>query len=182
MAASGSSELSKDDARVEAGKLAEDSGVRESGHLVAGNQGIAGGQEEYAALRGKIKRPRNRVRRATIATVLALLGAGYLQWNATKTDHQFSNMGTVVLCFVLGSYILFQFHCLARVRWNGLVVPLAMGLAIVVAVTLFRFEGFSGELLPQYAYRFGSPPPAMRTASLGRSSDCGYALVWISRQ
>lgn len=170
MAASGSSDSSTDETQVEAGRLVQDFGAGESvdqesqaGHLVAGNQRTGLHEEEHAASRGKIKRPRNRVRRAIVATVLALLGAGYLQWNATKTDHQFSNMGTVALCFVLGGYILFQLHCLARMRWNGLVVPLAGVLAIVVAVTLFRFEGFSGELLPQYAYRFGSPPPAMRT-------------------
>ena len=128
MAASGSSDPSSDNAQVEAGKLAQDSGVHESvdhesDHLIAGNQGGAGHEQGDAALRGTIKQSRNRGRRATLATVVAVLGAGYLQWNAAKTDHQFSNMGTVLLCIMLGCYILFQLHCLARIRWNGLVVP-----------------------------------------------------------
>ena len=116
-----------------------------------------------ATQRVKVKRPRNRVRRAAIAAGLGLSGVGYLQWNATATDHQFSNMGTVVLCLVIGLYILFQVHCLARTRWNGLVVPLAIVLGIVGFSVLCRFEGFSGELVPQYSFRFASGPPAMRT-------------------
>ena len=182
MAASGSSDPSSDNGQVEAGKLAQDSGVHksvdhESDHLIAGNQGAAGHEQGDAALRGTIKQSRNRGRRATVATVVAVLGAGYLQWNAAKTDHQFSNMGTVLLCIMLGCYILFQLHCLARIRWNGLVVPLAIVLAIVVAVTLFRFEGFSGELVPQYAYRFGSPPPAMRTVKDSKGAQVAVPVA-----
>ncbi len=180
MAASDSSESSDEDASLEAGDLDRNPEVQEAevqeaeaGLLATGMQGNALRDEEHAVSQGKIKRPRNRMRRATIAAGLAVIGAGYLQWNATKTDHQFSNMGTVVLCFVLGCYVLFQLHCLARVRWNGLVVPLAVVLAIVMAGTLFRFEGFSGELVPQYAYRFGSPPPAMRTVDDAAGTQLG---------
>jgi len=175
MAASDLSASSSDDAAVEAGNRAQGSGARNpesgTGHLVADEQVPA--EHESSASQVDVKRSRNRIRRATIAASLAVVGAGYLQWNATRTDHQFMNMGTVVLCFVLGCYILFQLHCLARIRWNALVVPLAMVLAIVVAVTLFRFEGFSGELVPQFAYRFGSPPPAMRTVEDSRDTPVG---------
>ena len=170
MTASESSGSGSDDAAVEAGNHAKDSGTRdpgsetghqETGHQETGEQGAA--ERQNAVSQVQVKRPRNRKRRAIIAASLAVISSGCLQWNAAKTDHQFSNMGTIVLCLVLGCYVVFQLHCLARLRWNGLVVPLASVLAIVVAVTLFRFEGFSGELVPQYAYRFGSPPPAMRT-------------------
>lgn len=168
MAALDSSDSGSDDAAAEAGQQGTGEKVPAEREEVSAELGDEASQVEA-------KRPRNRMRRATIAASLAVIGAGYLQWNATKTDHQFSNMGTVVLCFVLGCYILFQLHCLARVRWNVLVVPMAIVFAMVVAVTMFRFEGFSGELVPQYAYRFGSPPPAMRTVedSTGTQLDDG---------
>jgi hypothetical protein len=118
-----------------------------------------------------IRRPRNRIRRAVIAACLAVLGAGYLQWNASATDHQFSNIGTVLLWVVLGFYILFQLHCVARMRWNGLVVPLGVVVGIVCFAASFKFEGFSGELVPQYSFRFSSPPPAMRTVDDSSSSQ-----------
>lgn len=184
MAAPDSSESSSDDALAEADKLAQDSAVRTSvtdvqnenaraEHLASDEKMPAEGEASSARSEVRVQRPRNRGRRAVIAACLAILGAGYLQWNATATDHQFSNMGTVLVCFVLGCYILFQLHCLARMRWNGLVVPLASVLGIVVAVTLFRFEGFSGELVPQYSYRFGSPPPAMRTVADSMGEEFG---------
>ncbi|MAI74384.1 MAG: oxidoreductase [Rhodopirellula sp.] len=188
MAASDSSEASSDHAASEASELAQDASVHASGAEAqkAGDQAVRQPSDQQVqselgdAQEGSgspVKRPRNRGRRAIIAACFAVLGAGYLQWNATATDHQFSNMGTVLVCFVLGCYILFQLHCLARMRWNGLVVPLASVFGIVVAVTLFRFEGFSGELVPQYAYRFGSPPPAMRTVEDSSKGQLGVEAV-----
>ena len=172
MTVSDSPESNSDDAAVGDGQRAHDSGGQnsetknqtvESGHRIsAGNRSADGG---HVGREVKFKRPPNRIRRATIAACFAVILAGYLQWNATATDHQFSNMGTVVVCFVFGCYILFQLHCLARMRWNGLVVPLGILLGIIAAGALLRFEGFSGELVPQYSYRFSSPAPAMRSVS-----------------
>lgn len=172
MTVSDSPESNSDDAAVEDGQRAHDSEGQnsetktqtlESGQRLSdGNRSADGG---HVGREGKFKRPPNRVRRAAIAAFFAVILAGYLQWNAAATDHQFSNMGTVAVCFVFGCYMLFQLHCLARMRWNGLVVPFGMLLGIIAAGALLRFEGFSGELVPQYSYRFSSPPPAMRSVA-----------------
>ena len=121
----------------------------------------------------KRKRPRNRVRRAVIAMGFGVVGVGYLQSTAVATDHQIANMGTVLLCLVLGGYILFQLHCLARTRWNGLVVPLGTLLAIAGFAGLCKFEGFSGEMRPQFSFRFGSARPAMRTVDAAARESTG---------
>lgn len=134
---------------------------RESGKQVTDQH--ASPAQAAVASEARWQRPRNRGRRALVAACCAVLAAGYLQWNATATDHQFSNIGTLFVCLVLGCYVLFQLHCMARMRWNGLVVPAAMLLGTVVVGTVLEFDGFNGELVPQFRYRFGSPPPAMRT-------------------
>ena len=125
----------------------------------------------------KRRRPRSRVGRSVIAMCLGLAGVGYLQSTAVATDHQIANMGTVLLCFVLGSYILFQLHCIARMRWNGLVVPLGTVLAIAAFAGLCEFEGFSGEMRPQFSFRFGRVRPAMRNVDTAPRDSTGADSV-----
>ena len=111
MTASDSPESNSDDAAVGDGQRAHDSGGQnsetknqtvESGHRIsAGNRSADGG---HVGREVKFKRPPNRIRRATIAACFAVILAGYLQWNATATDHQFSNITTVTVFMMYGKY------------------------------------------------------------------------------
>jgi outer membrane protein assembly factor BamB len=69
-------------------------------------------------------------------------------------DNQISNMVTMLLVFLAtASSLWFLF----RRRWS--LGGVALG-GLVLAAILFRFEGFSGELQPKFAWRF-SPAPVL---------------------
>ena len=135
--------------------------------------GATGGQSPYAPLvdRQAGKRPRNRIRRSLIAGCLGIGLAVFLQGNATTTDHQYANLGTMVTGLVAGLYILFQVHCLARGKGSRWGVPLASVVTVVLLCCVFEFVGFSGELMPQFAVRFGKDRLEMRTLDTAASRD-----------
>jgi outer membrane protein assembly factor BamB len=100
----------------------------------------------------------------------SVLGAGIiaaLQWIAPSTDHQMANMA----CFVVGLVaILFaglQLHFWSKCIGHGLRVPVIAMLIVLTHVALFRFDGFSGELLPQFKLRLASSAPELRELPSG---------------
>ena len=109
------------------------------------------------------KRPRNRVRRMVVAGCFGIGTAVFLQWNATTTDHQDANLATLVVGLAIGFYVLFQIHCLAAANWNGFVLPLSIAAVLLAVIYLYEFKGFSGELVPQFSFRFSDDRLELRT-------------------
>ena len=124
-----------------------ESARQNSGDETAGVDEIANQEPGVTEANSADDKSRNRLGRAAVATLIGLVLVGLLQWNASETDHQFSNMATVLLVFLIGGYVLFQIHCLTRVRWNSFVVPGACLLVIAGFIGMWEFEGFSGELV-----------------------------------
>ncbi len=101
------------------------------------------------------KHPR-RLRRAMIGL---LLGAGLIavmQLAAPHTDHQFANMGSILVGFLTTIYIVYQLHRLVAQHHHWMLVP-AMSVVVVAGlISNFQFDGFSGEMIPQFKSRFGA--------------------------
>ena len=146
-----------------------ESARQNSGDETAGVDDISNQEPGVTEANSADDKSRNRLGRAAVATLIGLVLVGLLQWNASETDHQFSNMATVLLVFLIGGYVLFQIHCLTRMRWNSFVVPGAGLLVIAGFIGMWEFEGFSGELVPQFSFRFGNTRPAMQSVE----SDAG---------
>ncbi len=105
----------------------------------------------------------NHLRRVLIG---GLIGAGVIgcaQWSAPPLDHQVANMISLVVAAVTALFVIYQLQ-----RWAGkhgyrLGVAAVLILGIAGLSTMFQFDGFSGEMLPQFKLRFGSPPPQLRS-------------------
>ena len=116
-----------------------------------------------------VDRGRNPGRRAVLGTVVGTAIIALAQAVGPMTDHQLANLGSGVVFLVALLYVLYQLHCLVKQSGYRYVVP---GLAVAVVATLavmFRLEGFSGEMMPQFAYRFSNDRMAFR--SLGESTS-----------
>jgi outer membrane protein assembly factor BamB len=108
-------------------------------------------------------RPRRHLRRALIAGVIAAAIIATLQWIAPATDHQHANMVSVVVGLIALLFVLCQLHLHARWQGHRRFVPASAFTAMAVLVTLFRFDGFSGEMLPQFKWRFADSPLELRS-------------------
>ena len=106
---------------------------------------------------------RHRGRRAWIGI---LVGGGLMalsQWLAPATDHQMANLATIVVGLITGLFLLYQWHFICKRHGHPFAIPGLMLSAILGWSILFRFEGFSGEMLPQYVSRFSADPPPVRS-------------------
>ncbi len=111
-------------------------------------------------------------RRVVRMLVVLLIGVSLitgLQLLGTSTDHQVANFASGLIALIIGVILLFQLHRTASDFGATRAVPLALLGLIAAAVTLFRFDGFSGEMVPLFKLRFGSSTPAVR--SLSEASD-----------
>lgn len=94
-----------------------------------------------------------------------LLLTGLVQWTSPWTDRQVANIASGVM--LLGATMLMGVWWVRRwrnrfwVRWTPLA---AVALIVAAAAALFKPIGVSGELLPQFAYRYGEreAPPTPR--------------------
>lgn len=93
----------------------------------------------------------------------ALLLMALVQWTAPWTDRQLANIVSAVMLLVAVVSLLVWWvrrpHGSLWGRWAPLAV---LVLAVAGGAAVFKPVGVSGELLPQFAYRFGddSVPPA----------------------
>ena len=99
---------------------------------------------------------RNRGRRAVIGLIVGGSLVFAMQWMATDTDHQNANMGSLLVGFVTVLYVLLQLQLLAAAKGRRLVVPVCFLAAIATLAATFRFDGFSGEMLPQFRQRWAT--------------------------
>ncbi|QDT05286.1 outer membrane biogenesis protein BamB [Rubripirellula lacrimiformis] len=103
------------------------------------------------------KKLANRWRRAAIA---AIVGSGLIAtiWaGGDDSDHQYANMAMFVVGAIALIYVALQIHLIALRRGFRYLVPAMVGVVIGGAMSLFRFDGFSGEMMPQFASRFQQP-------------------------
>ena len=105
-----------------------------------------------------------------LACVAALIVIYVAQWFAPQFDHQSANMVSLVafLLFVLCVLWVSQKWFAARgQRW---VVPVTTLGIIGCATACFRFDGFSGEMFPQYSWRFTPQRMELKEVSDGVGS------------
>lgn len=99
---------------------------------------------------------------AMLLTIVLLIAVA--QGTARYTDHQIANIATAVLMFAFVATLLFW----SMRRLQGTIwfwgLPFGLVLAIGCAATLFEFTSFSGELVPQFRYRFAPKEVPMSLA------------------
>ena len=111
----------------------------------------------------------SRIRRAAAAAVVAVALIGVIQRYAPATDYQYAFFASVGVGFIALLTVLYQMQRIAGAagyRWR---IPLAFGGVLLIAVILFRFETFSGEMVPQFTWRFArhQTPPMLTEPSRG---------------
>lgn len=117
----------------------------------------SGGEASPASPADTQGKPAPSMRSAYIVAAFAVAFSLLAQWFAPFFDYQNANLITLT-CLALGAaYFLFALY--RRERWGGNVKRLPIFLIVTTALllVLFRFEGFSGEMFPQFVFRFGQP-------------------------
>lgn len=107
-------------------------------------------------------------RRVAGMLIVLLIGVALItgiQLLGTSTDHQMANFASGLVALITGVILLFQLHRTACDFGATKIVPVALLGLIAAAATLFRFDGFSGEMFPQFKLRFVSSTPAVRSLS-----------------
>ena len=100
--------------------------------------------------------PKPTLRLAWITLGVAVLLTAIAQYFAPQFDHQNANL-IGLTCITLAS--LYFLYCLHRIdrggghRWRIPIATLACLLALVIG---FRFDGFSGEMFPQFRFRWAT--------------------------
>lgn len=96
------------------------------------------------------------LRLAAITIAMAIAMTAIAQFCAPYFDHQNANLIGLTCLVIATLYLLFSLHRLAR--WEGhpwLVPTSAVALSVLLAA-MFQFEGFSGEMLPRFRFRFAN--------------------------
>ncbi|MCH1493902.1 MAG: hypothetical protein L7U72_01625, partial [Rubripirellula sp.] len=125
-----------------------------------------------------LKPQKRRGRRIAVGLLLASATIAIVQHWAPSTDHQIANLITIAIVIAVSIQFTWNLHWLAvskDKRWH---VPLAVVVLSILAPVLFDFEGFSGEIVPQIRFAFGSRGPKLQqtlasqdAASLPDSQD-----------
>ena len=118
----------------------------------------------------KIKR---RGRRMIIGCLIAVAIIATVQQKAPANDHQIANLITIVVMLILSLQVLWNLHWIAVREGKKWYVPFGCAGCIALAPYLFRFDGFSGEIIPQISFRIGGQTPARQVedASSGSGQD-----------
>ncbi len=118
---------------------------------------------------------RNHVRRSVIGGLIGASVIACLQWFAPSFDHQVANMISMAVGAGTALFVIYQLQRWAGNHGHRLAAAGVLILGIAGLSVMFQFEGFSGEMLPQFKTRFGSPPPELRsltdTAASAGSTD-----------
>lgn len=109
---------------------------------------------------------RNRPRRAVIAIASASLVIVVVQVVATQTDHQVANMVSFVVAIMAGIYALIQLHLSASSSGRRYLVPAIVAVVLGGVFSVVRFDGFSGEMVPQFVSRFSKELELARVCAL----------------
>lgn len=108
-----------------------------------------------------ISRPVRHLRRACIAVSIAVAMIAAIEWFARDTDHQFANFASYAVGLIAAIAVSMSTKRHLRQRSPGsklvvLAVPMFWIALLLVVGIVFRFDGFSGEMVPQLAYRFAT--------------------------
>jgi len=99
-------------------------------------------------------RPTRRLRQAMVAALVTALFIALVQWGAPRFDHQIANFicyAIVLIGFVFVAYRIHQFAVSIGNRWF---VPIVVLVGAFTFAGLYRFDGFSGEVMPQFQPRY----------------------------
>ncbi|MDG2221089.1 MAG: PQQ-binding-like beta-propeller repeat protein [Rubripirellula sp.] len=110
-------------------------------------------------------RARKSRRRAIVGLAVGVSSIAVLQVLAPSTDHQMANMASFLIGLITLCFVGLQLHRLAKLNGHRLQVPVTVMSTIAIACLVFEFDGFSGELLPQFKLRFGGSVPPLRVLS-----------------
>lgn len=92
----------------------------------------------------------------------AVVFAGLAQAVDLLGDHAFNNALTVSLLMLSGTVGLIRLLFFSGLVRRTRLLFFGAVLALVAAFfTVFRVEGFTGEMFPKFALRFGAPPPVV---------------------
>ncbi len=108
---------------------------------------------------------RNHLLRGLIAGLVGAAVIGCVQWLAPSFDHQYANLISLGVGAVTAIFVLYRLQRWAGSRGHRRGVPAVVIVVIAALSTMFQFDGFSGEMLPQFKSRFGSRPPDLRSLS-----------------
>ncbi len=109
---------------------------------------------------------RRRMRRWPVALIALLAAARLLQvWTRESANRQAEVMDTLPVVFFSLVLLLGWWMFLSRLRWK----TRFLGLAVVVLVGAFaaaglRFEGFSGDVVPEFGWRWSGPAAPVPTS------------------
>lgn len=98
----------------------------------------------------------------------AIVGVGLIvatQLAAPVWDHQFANMTSFLIALVTLIFVGLQIHRWAKHYGYGNRVPITVMMILLVGAFLFRFDGFSGEMVPQFKFKFGEQQHELRELS-----------------
>lgn len=110
----------------------------------------------------KSKPEKRRGRRIAVGLLLASAIIAIVQHWAPSTDHQIANLITIAIVITVSIQFTWNLHWLAVSKGKRWHVPLAVVVLSILAPVLFDFEGFSGEIVPQIRFAFGSRGPKLQ--------------------
>ena len=107
----------------------------------------------------------NRLLRGAAAVLVGLCVAAWIQSGASGDDYQNAFFATAIVGVLTAATVFYQATRAAARRGHPWLIPGVIVSALAVAAVLFRFEHFSGEMVPQFAWRFArDAAPAPQTA------------------
>ena len=116
----------------------------------------------------KPKSPPPMSRRPLIFALAVLLVAvgliAFVQHNAVDSDHQVANFKSFMIGLIGFIVAASAMHRFAKQRGRRRLVPVLVVVSIALCAVLFRFDGFSGEMLPQIKPRFWGNVPLKRAS------------------
>lgn len=84
---------------------------------------------------------------------IVVLVIAIAQFLAADSDHQNANL--VTLCALAVGLITLVFGLYQRLRrFHAAIVPTIVFISLGSAITAFKFDGFNGEMMPQFKWRF----------------------------
>lgn len=116
-----------------------------------------------------------RIRRACYVAVGGVVSVGLIQWLAPETDYQYAFFASVTVGVLALATVSYQLHRAATGRGFRFAVPALWLVTIAAGVSLVKIRTFTGEVVPQFQWRFAASetPPLVTDVSPG--DDAGTA-------
>ncbi len=102
---------------------------------------------------------------ATVTAAFGVIAVGLIQSAAPATDHQMANIFSVLAGMIAFILVAITLQLWAWRSGQPLLVPGVLFAIAVMLVGAFQFDGFSGEMWPQFKFRFARNAPELRSVS-----------------